>query len=65
MLGCFFFLSLSVPYLLNRVYKETLGDNVLGRGSNVVVERSLVILVYFLLYIGGLGLYILQKEPRL
>ena len=33
----FFFLSLSVPYLPNGVCKETLGDNVLGRGSNIVV----------------------------
>ena len=55
MLG-YFFLSLSVPYLLNRVYKETLGDNILG---GVGIEYSLVILVHFLLRIGGLGLYIL------
>jgi len=33
-----------------------LGDNILGGGG---VKHLLVILVYFLLYIGGLGLYIL------
>ena len=33
----FYFLFLSIPYLPNRVYKETLGDNVLGSSGNIVV----------------------------
>jgi len=35
MLGCFLFLG--VYYLLKGGYKKMLGDNVLGRGSNIVV----------------------------